>query len=418
VSGDVLAELRPLGLFEGYGVEIEYAIVDRESLAVRPLADRLIEAEHGDVENEIERGPMAWSNELALHVIELKTNGPVARLEGLDEVFQAEIVHVDALLARMGARLMPTGMHPFMDPERDFALWPHGDRAIYETFHRIFDCRGHGWSNLQSMHLNLPFEGDAQFRRLHDAVRLLLPLLPALAASSPLREGRATGSLDTRLEVYRTNAARVPSVSGAVVPERALDRAGYEREILGRIYADLAPLDPEGVLRHEWVNARGAIARFDRGALEIRVLDTQECPRADLAVAAATAGVLRGLVEAEAGAGGEGPPLQRLAALLGETARRGGEAEVDDAGLLRALGLPERARPAHEVWRELVARHVAPTPGFETWREALETILGEGCLARRILRRLGGDLRPEAVRAVYAELCECLRRGRLFRAGR
>jgi hypothetical protein len=32
------------------------------------------------------------------------------------------------------------------------------------------------------------------------------------------------------------------------------------------------------VLRHEWVNARGAIARFDRSAIEIRVLDVAECP--------------------------------------------------------------------------------------------------------------------------------------------
>jgi hypothetical protein len=73
----------PLGLFEGYGIEIEYAIVDAGTLDVRPLADALIEAECGRVEGEIARGAMAWSNELARHVIELKTAAPVATLSGV-----------------------------------------------------------------------------------------------------------------------------------------------------------------------------------------------------------------------------------------------------------------------------------------------------------------------------------------------
>jgi hypothetical protein len=29
---------------------------------------------------------------------------------------------------------------------------------------------------------------------------------------------------------------------------------------------------------HHFANSRGAIARFDRGAIEIRVIDIQECP--------------------------------------------------------------------------------------------------------------------------------------------
>src|SRR5690606_27081536 len=113
---------------------------------------------------------------------------------------------------------------------------------------------------------------DDELARLHAAIRLLLPLLPALAASSPYVEGRATPELDHRLLVYRENAARVPSVSGMVVPEHIVSAMDYQQRVLQPIYDDLAPLDPEGLLRHEWVNARGCIARFDRGALEVRVL--------------------------------------------------------------------------------------------------------------------------------------------------
>ncbi|TMA30384.1 MAG: hypothetical protein E6J87_18400, partial [Deltaproteobacteria bacterium] len=109
-----------LGLFEGYGVELEYMIVDAETLDVRPIADRLIFAEHGAIENEIERGAFAWSNELARHVVEIKTNGPVAELAGLARGFAGEIARIESLLSAHGARLLPGGMHPWMDPAREF----------------------------------------------------------------------------------------------------------------------------------------------------------------------------------------------------------------------------------------------------------------------------------------------------------
>ena len=113
---------------------------------------------------------------------------------------------------------MPTAMHPWMDPS-DVELWPHGTRVIYDTFDRIFSCKGHGWANLQSLQINLPFAGDEEFARLHAAIRFLLPILPGLAASSPIIDGERNGVLDNRLVVYRSNCARIPSVTGDVVPE-------------------------------------------------------------------------------------------------------------------------------------------------------------------------------------------------------
>jgi hypothetical protein len=176
---------------------------------------------------------------------------------------------MNAALAALGARLLPTGMHPWMDPRTETKLWPHEDGEIYRAFDRIFDCGDHGWGNIQAAQLNLPFSGDDEFGRLHAAIRLVLPIIPALAASSPIVEGRVSRWLDTRMEAYRRNSARIPSVTGLVVPERVFDRRGYEA-LLKRIWDDLAPHDPEGILRHPWVNARGCIARFDRGTIERR----------------------------------------------------------------------------------------------------------------------------------------------------
>ena len=145
------------------------------------------------------------------------------------------------------------------------------------------------------MQINLPFAGDEEFARLHAAIRFLLPILPGLAASSPIIDGERNGILDNRLVVYRSNCARIPSITGEVVPEPVGSIGEYHERVLEPIYRDLAPHDPEGVLRNEWVNARGAIARFDRMAIEIRVLDVQETPVMDVAYAELIVEVLKAL---------------------------------------------------------------------------------------------------------------------------
>jgi len=397
----------PLGLFAGVGIELEYMIVDARSLDVRPIADEILRQVGGGYDLEVEMGPVAWSNELALHVLEIKTNGPAANLVGLGRLFHEHTTHIGQLLDPMGARLMPTAMHPWMDPERDLRLWPHENNAIYAAFDRIFDCRGHGWANLQSMHINLPFAGDEEFARLHAAIRVVLPLLPALAASSPIVGGAPTSTLDTRMAVYGTNARRVPSVSGSVIPERVYTRADYEAHLLGRIYDDLAPLDPEGVLRHEWVNARGCIARFDRDAIEIRVVDLQEYPGADIAIAGATIAAVRRLSGEPACAGWH---EDRLATILRAAVADGDQAVVDDAEYLALLGFPGRAPAvARDVWQFLIGELAPGEPGAAKWEPFFDTYQRHGCLARRILTAAGPSPSRQRLRAVYGAVCDCLR---------
>nr|MCU0841491.1 glutamate--cysteine ligase [Thiobacillaceae bacterium] len=88
-----------LPAFSAYGVELEYMIVDRETLSVAPLADRLLRGADGRVVNELERGAMAWSNELTLHLIEVKNSVPDPDLAGLADAFQAAAVELDRRLA-------------------------------------------------------------------------------------------------------------------------------------------------------------------------------------------------------------------------------------------------------------------------------------------------------------------------------
>jgi len=421
----------PFNLFEVFGIELEYMIVSASTLDVLPITDQLLtkaatepgataHREDGSpVATEVELGPISWSNELALHVVEMKMTQPASALDGLDAKFQSSVQQANALLAPLGGRLMPSAMHPWMDPFGEMKLWPHGYSDVYAAFNRIFDCRGHGWANLQSMHINLPFSGDAQFGRLHAAIRTLLPIMPALSASSPIMDGRTSGLMDSRLEVYRNNARKIPAAAGRVIPEPVYTEADYRREILEKVYLGFAPHDPAGVLRHEWANSRGCIARFTRNAIEIRVLDVQECPAADLAIAQIITSVLGAICSGRLG------HLDMLHALtvdslekpLLATIREGERAVISDAEYLDALDIAQQGDAnvtAAEVWNRLIALCVPSSRQSPALRAWLETWRTQGTLARRILTEIGGDDSRARLARTFGRLASCLDRGQLF----
>ena len=407
----------PLALFAATGIELEYMIVSSDTHDVLPVSDKVIHSVTGSYENEYEEGPIGWSNELVLHVLELKTNGPVRQLGSLAGLFQENIRRLNEILQGHGGKLMPTAMHPWMNPALQMSLWPHGDREIYQAFDRIFNCQGHGWSNLQSMHINLPFADDAEFALLHTAIRTLLPIMPAFAASSPLCEGELTGLLDTRLETYRHNARRVPEITGMVVPEYVGSRSEYDSIILVPMYEAIKPHDPAGVLQYEWLNSRGAIARFDRNAIEIRILDTQETPVADLAIAGFCIAILKVLIDRHSGDQSlpSSMTTESLAAILHATIRDGEHAVINDAGYLSLFGFPEAKCEAGELGYYLLETLPRCSDDeSEFWREPISFILDQGTLASRIRRSIGYTARRSHIEEAYRVLCDCLAEGRLF----
>lgn len=397
---------------------MEYMLVDATTLDVAPISDRILSLAAGEITGEVDRGLASWSNELALHVLEFKLTEPTPRLDGMLELFQNQVRTANQMLAGYGARLMPSAMHPWMKPDQEMKLWPHDYNPVYEAFHRIFDCRGHGWANLQSTHWNFPFADDAEFARLHAAIRLVLPLLPGLAASSPVYDGKLSGVLDSRLEVYRHNSQRIPSIAGQVVPEAVYSEADYDSQIMQPMFRDIAPFDPDGTLQHIWLNARGAIARFDRGAIEIRVLDIQECPAADLAIGTLVVSTLKALCE------GRWTPWKQqasvstevLASLLREANRHGPAAIVPET-LACHFGCNDGAITLGALWN-LLLQQLDDTDGSleGPLRDCLEIILHQGTLSQRIINALDGDTSHPSLFRVYQELCECLQNGSMFQS--
>ncbi|WP_221029694.1 glutamate-cysteine ligase family protein [Actomonas aquatica] len=406
--------MKPPHLFAYFGVELEYMLVDRDDLSVRPWADRILIDAAGQPISDIERGRLTWSNELIAHVLEIKTTLPEESLDGLADAFAAEVAEANRRLAPHNVCVLPTAMHPTMRPD-EAVLWTHDFSEVYAAFDRIFDCRGHGWSNLQSVHLNLPFANDAEFARLHAAIRLVLPLLPALAASSPFVEGRATGFADNRLAFYRSNSIKLPALCGRVIPEPVYSRDDYERVIFDPIAEQLAPHDPDGVLEARFSNSRGAIARFDRDAIEIRVLDIQECPAADLAVLRLIIAVLRELVaETKVSlAEQQTAQVEPLRALFDAAVEQGSSAVVTDPLLLRAFGHTGEKATMLELWREAGQRlnPCATTSAAE--QNALAVILEHGPLAERLQR---AHQTGESLDAIYRRLAAGVATNTMFLA--
>ena len=406
----------PIGLFEGFGVELEYMIVDKVTLKVRPITDEVIKEVVGKYVSDYEDENIAWSNELVLHVIELKTNGPAKSLNNLDGNFHSHIKQINKILEKYNCELLPSGAHPFYDPDTETKLWPHDNNPVYESYNRIFNCRGHGWSNLQSTHINLPFANDEEFGRLHAAIRMLLPIIPAIAASTPILDNNYTGFLDSRLEVYRKNQIKIPSITGKVIPEQVFTQKEYEKFIYEKIYKDIEPYDTENILQNEWLNSRGAIARWERNTIEIRVVDIQECPTADLALVGLFSLLLKELIEEKHISYEEQKYFHEdeLAVIFLNTIKDAENTLIDNYKYLKAFGL-QKSVTGRDLWKHIY-QNINVDSKIISKEKLLpvETIFEHGTLSTRIKSTLNSNLSRENLVNVYKRLSNALSTNEMF----
>ena len=127
-------------MFQGYGVEIEYMVVDAESREIRSIVDTLLDdlERSPDASTRTEGNPsgrVEWSNELAAHVAEAKCAEPEPSLEGWLAPLNASVDHVNTLLAPRRACLIrgPRGQvcqNAVLDFSRRFSGERNGDEAF------------------------------------------------------------------------------------------------------------------------------------------------------------------------------------------------------------------------------------------------------------------------------------------------
>ena len=191
------------------------------------------------------------------------------------------------------------------------------------------------------------------------------------------------------------------------------------------------------------MNSRGAIARFDRGAIEIRLVDIQECPNADIAIAELEIATLKAIVNGKFAASRENAAnaasansvphtlkeyreflrnfdTTRLAELLAKTTKDAENATIDWQEYLSVFGMnfattsaiPNTAITAGDIWKHIYS--VVKNDLTEVSQSFMEKMLERGTLSSALYKALGDAPAHEAFVTEYKKLADCLAHNRLY----
>ena len=340
-----------------------------------------------------------FGKELQLHVMEVKANSPFKSPVQFEETMQNSVSTLNQIVQKHGANLLGTGMHPLLQL-KDTGIWPHYHKKIYQEYGKIFNLNQHGWLNIQSFHLNLPYLTESDGIEIHNQLANLSAYLPAIAASSPIYEGKTGTDIDNRLQFYRINQKEIPAITGEVIPEYATSLSKYKQVVIERYSQDLAKAGASKTLLHrEWVNSRGVIFRFDRRAIEVRVMDEQECIKSDVALSCFVRAALRGLITINA----ELSPHDLLVKDFNKIVKEGLTAQVSSTH-------GKTARQVCQHYLNLAFDYAQEDEKKYLW--IIKKRLENGCLSEiireRVLKRAEKTDFHEAVIDVYSRLIKCL----------
>ena len=386
-------------LLEVLGPEHEFSIVD-ETLRPLPIVDKIIRELKGRVVNNVTLRDFTFGKELQSHVAEMKANSPFRSPRVFEETMHRAVSEISELLDRnFNASLLGSGMHPFLELD-EAKIWSHRDRGIYAAMGCIFNLRQHGWLNIQSFQLNLPYSSERDCVKLYNTLSNILPYLPAISAASPVYESRIGEYVDNRLYFYKINQREVPSVTGDVIPEYVASFEEYRRVTIDKYSDELRRLNAHPcIIGKEWLNSRGAILRFDRKAVEIRVMDEQECVKSDVALSCFIRALLRGLLKEDVCL-----PHGLLVADFNSVIRDGLEAKVLYPGASKARDVCLR-------FYDVAVRNATEEEGKYLW--LVKKRITEGNLSNLIVRDVVKKSQKtsltEAIRSVYLTLVENLR---------
>ena len=190
------------------GTEHEFSVND-QNFNPQPVSDQIIKKICGRVENEILFGDVKLGKELQKTVLEFIPRRPGNDLAPLEHQLCHGIQKFTTIFGDT-YRLLGLGMHPTLTLDKT-AVWDYDEGEYYDVYDRLFNIRQHGWLNIQALQINLSYTGERDMIDLYNRIRVLLPYLVAVTASSPVVEGRLTGNADNRLIFYQENQKEIHS---------------------------------------------------------------------------------------------------------------------------------------------------------------------------------------------------------------
>jgi carboxylate-amine ligase len=340
------------------GVEEELLLVD-EGCGLLAEGEGVLERIGGGHRKSV-------STEIFATQIELKTGicldaGQAAR----------ELAEVRRAVFGSGARLMGSGLYPAESGEAALV-----EKARYETVKK--DLASLLSTPPCALHVHVGVPDPETAVAVANAMRHHLPLLAALTANSPFRDGADSGLASARAAAVRS------------YPRFELPRAFRDYEDFLRVADQLIAAAGVSDYTYIWWDVR---PHPNLGTVEVRGMDVQPRPQANAAIAA----LIQALAAKEIDRPGA-PGLTREA--IEES-----YFQAERYGLEARLMVDEStAAPAPEVARGTLeeARPYAADLGGEGALEEIERILAEGNGADR-QRRIHGEGGMEALLSDLAE---------------
>jgi carboxylate-amine ligase len=345
------------------GVEEELLLVD-ERLRLRPDAERVIEGVDDGVRESV-------STEIFAAQIELKTG-----ICGDAGQAAAELAALREAVRATGARLLGAGLHPD-DENEGAAQLVAKDRydVVKENLASLLNTPPSG------LHVHVGMPDPETAVAVANAMRIHLPLLAALAANSPFREGADSGLASARAAVVRA------------YPRFEMPRGFRDYEEFLTVADQLIAAAGVDDYTYIWWDVR---PHPRLGTVEVRGMDVQPSVAANCGLAA--------LVQALAAREVDQPTTSELhREALEESYYQAGRHGLE-ARLMVASG---EARPAREVAAAALAaaRPYAEELGGGGGLEEIDRILADGNGAER-QRVAGAEGGIEAVLARLAAATE------------
>jgi len=397
-------ESRRYKTLEVLGPEHEFSVVD-EHIKPLPIVDKVIKRLCGRIRNNVSLSGFVFGKELQKHVAEFKAVTPFRSPLHFEETMHNGVIEILDVLEGFGGQLLGMGMHPTLCLD-ETEVWDHQGRKIYKALDKIFDLRQHGWLNIQSFQLNLSYNNMSEAVKVYNLLSTVLPYIPAISAASPLYEMKFGKFVDNRLYFYQTNQKKIPSITGDVIPENINSFKTYRNLIIRKYSDDLVKINsPKCIVNKEWINSRGAIFRFERRTIEIRIMDEQECIKSDVALSCFIRALIRGLMQSVE----MDLPHPMLVKDFNAIIRNGLNARVNHP----------KASTAREICRHLL--DVAYKNASNEERRYLQIVkkrIEDGNLSETITehvrrRSQKTDLK-EAILSIYSRLTEKLRKNEIY----
>jgi hypothetical protein len=147
-------------------------------------------------------------------------------------------------------------------------------------------------------------------------------------------------------------------------------------------------------------------------AIEIRILDIQECPMMDIGIVGIIIEVLKKWVNEEWASFDVQWSFseEHLAVMYHEAIQKGGLATVNDLPYLQLFGC-DRQMSMRDLWRHILAKL---GKAADPYRSQITLILEEGCLAERMLKAYEKSPSQEKIAEIYQEIRKCLAEGKAY----